>query len=257
MAAIWKDVRYACRLLSLSPGTTAAAVVTLALGMGANTAIFTVVHAVLLQSLPYPGADRLVALAESNAQNDVTQQFEVAPGDYLDFRNARSFSEAGAFDTYSYSLTGYGAPERVVGAAVSAGLLHELGSAPALGRGIRPDEDRPEGERVVILSDGLWRRRFQGDPSIVGRSMVVNGEAHTIVGVMPPTFRFPTASPELWVALERQIQPVEMRWRGSHYLTVIARLRDGVSIEAARAELGAMLAAAKRAQPEVGIGAAV
>src|SRR6476661_701547 len=143
MDAIWQDVRYAVRLLRLTPGTTTAAIVTLALGMGANTATFSVVHAVLLQSLPYPRPGQLVTITESNAQNDVTQQFQVAPGDYLDFRNARSFAEAGAFDTFSYSLTGSGAPERVVGAAMSAGLFHLLGSAPAIGRGIIAGEDRP------------------------------------------------------------------------------------------------------------------
>jgi len=257
MDAIWQDVRYAVRLLRLTPGTTTAAIVTLALGMGANTATFSVVHAVLLQSLPYPRPDQLVTITESNAQNDVTQQFQVAPGDYLDFRNARSFAEAGAFDTFSYSLTGSGAPERVIGAAMSAGLFHLLGSVPAIGRGILAGEDRPDGERVVVLSDGLWRRRFNADPSVAGRSIVINGAPYTIVGVMPADYRFPAASPELWVALERQIKPEDMRWRGSHYLTVIARLRDGVSIDAARSEAQAILAAAKRANPDMGVGAGV
>jgi len=249
METLLRDIRYGVRSLLKRPAFTAIAVITLALGIGANTAIFSVVNAVLLRPLPYDHPEQLVALAESERPNDLTKRFQVAPANFLDWRaQNHSFAALGAADTSSFNLTGTDRPERVVGAVASASVFSILGIHPIAGRAIIDDDDRPEAQRVVLLSESLWQRRYGRNAQLVGQPVALNGEPYIVVGVMPAGFRFPEADVDLWVPIERQITPKDMHWRGSHYLTVIGRLKPGVKLEQARAEMNQLTAAIKNAQ---------
>ena len=162
MDSLFKDIRYASRSLLRRPGFTAIAVITLALGIGANTAIFSVFHGVLLQSLPYPESDRLVALRQSNVTTSPAQpDAQIAPGNFLEWqRQNTSFSSIAAYRTVSYNLTGDGNPERLLAGRVSVGLLNLIGVRPLVGRDFLEEEDQPGRDKVVIISQGLWERRF-------------------------------------------------------------------------------------------------
>lgn len=245
MTSLWTDLMLAARRLRRSPGTSLAIVTTLALGIGANTALFSVVDAVLLRPLPYRQPDRLVALWET-----VPGRFRVAPANYLDWTaQAHSFESMAAFGAAGFTLTGAGEPERVDGAAVSGRYFETLGVVPALGRAFRAGEDAPGAEKVVVLGHELWQRRFGGDPAILGRGLALDGELHTVVGVMPPGL-YPTwASPsgripflrrtqDFWVPLD--LGPRMAANRRSHVLGVVARLREGVTIRAAQQEMAGL-----------------
>ena len=246
METLIKDIRYGIRSLLKRPGFTAVAVITLALGIGANTAIFSVINAVLLRPLPYDHPEQLMALAESERPNDLTKRFPVAPANFLDWRaQNHSFSAMGAADTSSFNLTGTHLPERVVGAVTSASIFSMLGVQPIAGRAIIADDDQPAAPRVVLLSESLWQRRYARDVQIVGKSIGLNGEPYVVVGVMPSNFRFPERDVDLWVPIERQITEKDMHWRGSHYLTVVARLKPGVTLEQSRSEMNQLAAAIK------------
>jgi len=183
-----QDLRYAFRSLMKSPGFTAATVVTLALGIGANSAIFSVVNAVLLKPLPFDRADRLVAVFARDPQG---QRNYVAQPDLDDWRAmARSFDGLASYVGQSVNLTGLDQPQRVVGAFVSANLFPTLGVAPASGRAFLTGEDRAGAAPVAILSDRLWHSRLGGDPAIIGKSVQFNGEPYTIVGILPSGFVF-------------------------------------------------------------------
>ncbi|HTG84797.1 MAG TPA: ABC transporter permease [Gemmatimonadales bacterium] len=251
------DIRYAARSLRRAPGFTLAAVLTLALSIGATTAIFNVVNSVLLRPLPFADAARLVFLREADHANAVDQAFPVSPGDFLDWRDRnRVFSEIGAIQTGGFNLAGEGSPERVSGAAISASVFPMLGVTPALGRGFTSEDDRAGAPRVAVLSHGLWERRFGGDPSILSRSVTLNGELYSVIGIAPP-IRFPTSEAELWVPLERYQSPTDMHWRGSHFLEVIARLKPGVDLEQARREMNQLQGSLKTDHPEVSMGTGI
>ena len=234
-----QDVRYALRTSLKSPGFAFVALLTLALGIGANTAIFSVVNGVMLRPLPYRDADRLVVLWEKMKQTDT---LDLAPDDFVEYRERmQSFEQFAASQNQGFTLTGGDEPLRLEGAEVSANLFTLLGVEPALGRGFLADEDKPGAERVVVLSHALWQRRFGGDPKVLNQTVTLNGESRTVVGVMPSTFQFPPplwrgntteANRELWVPLAVD----EMPGRNSHGLLAIGRLKDGVSAEQARAE---------------------
>jgi putative ABC transport system permease protein len=168
MPTVWQDLRYGLRMLAKSPGFTAVAILTLALGIGANTAIFSVVDAILLRPLPYPHPDRLVTISESNLPNDAATRNVVAPANFLDWRQRNDvFEEMAAANFPGFALTGTDRPERVLGAAISAGALHMLGLHPALGREFNAEEDRPGASPVAMLSYALWQRRFAARSSLV------------------------------------------------------------------------------------------
>lgn len=187
-----QDTAYAFRGMRRSPAFTITAALSLALGIGANTAIFSIVNAVLLRPLPYRQPDRLVMLWEQGRQAD--QNF-VSPADFQDWRTqSRSFDRLAAFIHTTFSITGGDRPERVAGELVSSDLFPLLGVAPALGRGFVPEDDRQVPYACVILSDGLWRRRFGGDPHAIGKTLESNGRPLTIIGVMPPDSISPRAS---------------------------------------------------------------
>ncbi len=237
---LFHNVRYTLRLLRKSPGFTAVAVLTLALGIGANTAVFSVVDAVMLRPLPYADPGRLVSLWEINEQRQGTRN-SVAPANLVDYVRAnRSFDGLAGFASSSMSLTKAGAPEQLLGESVTWNLLATLGASPVLGRSFLPVEDRPGREHVVILTDALWRGRFAADPSILGRSIVLNGEPYDVIGVMPAgfqpltqfrstvavTFFVPAAYPDELLANH-----------GDHEINVVGRLKPGISLAQAQADL--------------------
>jgi putative ABC transport system permease protein len=247
MTGLASDLRFAWRTLTRTPGFTAIVIAILALGIGANTAIFSVIDAVLLRPLPYERPGELVHVSESDRANDVAGRNPLAPGNFLDWRERqKSFTGLAAGSTFSFNLTGTDTPERLLGAGVTWDLFALLGVRPALGREFLREEDRPSAPRVVILSDALWRRRFAADRSVLGRSISLAGEPFTVVGVMPPRLDFPEHGVELFVPLERQLTVREMHWRGSHYLEVVGRLRPGVTLEAARSDLNRIAAQVRR-----------
>jgi len=230
-----RDIRYSIRVLLKNPAFTVTALLTLALGIGVNTAIFSVVDSVLLRPLPMNDADRVVSVWEHNLRAGVDRN-EMAPANYFDLRNQNQvFEGVGAFGDLSMNLTGAGEPEQLDARIVTANVFSLLGVKPALGRTFSPEEDQPGLHRVVVLSDGLWRRRFNSDPGIVGRNITLNAESFTVVGVMPPDFFFPVREGELWTPWA--MQPEEASGRGDHYVRTIARLKPGVTIEQANAEV--------------------
>lgn len=251
-----RELGLAARALRRQPVFAAVVVATLALAIGANTALYAVVDAVLLRPLPWDGSDRLVRLYEVDRTQDGRRDYASIPT-FRDWGEADSLASAGAWWTPEVTVSGGGEAERVLGALTSASLFEVLRAAPALGRVYGPDEDRPGGPSVVVLSDGLWRRRFGGDPEVLGRSLTVGGRPATIVGVMPPGFGFPTPRTELYLPLQRPRErgPVMgTPWRGFRIVSVVGRLADGVGLAAARAELGGVARGIERAHPDTNAG---
>ena len=233
-----RDIRYGIRSLLKRPGATAVALVTLALGIGVNTAIFSAVDSVLLRPLPLKDPERLVSIWEQTLQLGI-QQNEVAPANFFDLRDqSQVFEGIGAYGPQDLNLIGGGEPERLDGQLVSANVFSILGVAPALGRTFLPDEDRPGQEHVVVLSDALWQRRFNRDPSILNRTITLNGEPFTVVGVMPRGFFFPVRETELWMPWA--MEPDQASGRGDHYLRLVGRLKPGTTLERANANVGAI-----------------
>jgi putative ABC transport system permease protein len=230
-ANIVRDTRYGIRQLLRTPGFTVVAILTLALGIGASSAIFSVVNGVLLRPLPYPNPDSLVRVHEILQQFG---RFSVAPANFLDWRKQNTvFERIVAFNSASATLMTANGPERLTGALVSWDAFDLLQVNPALGRGFRADEDAPGKDAVIVLSHGAWQRRFGADPNAIGRSIGLNGVPVTIVGVMPAGFAF-VGDAEFWRPIA--INPANPT-RGGHFLGVIARLKPGVSVAQAGAEM--------------------
>jgi putative ABC transport system permease protein len=236
--ALRQDLVFSLRMLRRQPGFTVVALFALALGIGASTTIFSIVDAVLWRPLPYPGADRVMQLAEQRPRE--SRWFgPVAPADYFDWqRDNRSFSSFAAYSRPSPSrttnLTGNGEPERVQSLEVAPAFLSVLGIAPAFGRDFRAEEETVGRHRVALLSDGLWRRRFAADPSVIGRTIAFDGNPFEIVGVLPSRFWWPS-HPDVLVPLA--LDDHDRTLRAAHFLDVIGRLRDDVSLAQAREDL--------------------
>ncbi|HSE98930.1 MAG TPA: ABC transporter permease [Blastocatellia bacterium] len=253
MQTLLADLRYAVRIALKNPGFTLVAVTALALGVGAATAIFSVVNAVLLRPLPYGDPDRIVLVTETGASGD---ERWAAPADFIDWAEQNQvFESIGAMRWWSANLTGAGEPERVQGALISVGLFDVFGVRPALGRTFIEDEGREGRDSVVLLSHALWQRRFGGDPDIVGKSVSLNGASLTVIGVMPADFKLPllaiNQSPsqtELWTPIASSSRYWQAR--GAHQLRVLARLRPGVSLSQARAEMSAIAARIEQLHPQ-------
>jgi putative ABC transport system permease protein len=242
----FQDLRYGLRMLRRNPGFTFVAVLTLALGIGANTAIFSVVNAVLLRSLPYRDPDRLVLVGHYRA-NYGGCDFALG-ADFLDWRDqAKAFEQIAAYAFDTADLMGNGEPERLNAGMVSASLFSTLGVAPTLGRAFTLEEDTLGGPPAVILSDGLWRRRFGGDPQVIGRAITLGNQSRTVVGVMPAGFRFPGES-DLWLPIALDVAQ-ELGRRRMLHVSVLARLKPGVTQEAARADLSVILGRQRQAFP--------
>jgi predicted permease len=240
MNGLLQDIRYTFRMLIRTPGFTSIAVLALALGIGANTAIFSVVNAVVLKPLPYHKPEQLVQLwmrfTNIGIPND--QNWVSAP-EFVDLQQNRSLSYLAAISNGDHNLKIGGIPERVSGAQVSASFFPMLGVHAKLGRIFLPEEDHPGHEFVVLLSDSLWKRRFGADPGVAGRKLVMDGQSYQIAGVLPADFHLPEKA-ELWTPLAFAASDLTPNNRGNHGNQVIARIRDGVSYEQARADLDAV-----------------
>lgn len=239
METLLKDIRYGVRGLIKRPGFTAIALITLALGIGANTAIFSVINAVLLRPLQFKDPEQLVVVWEDASFAGFPRNTP-APGIYFDWKNQnQSFSDMAASAETSFNITGDGAPERVMAFAVTENFFPLFGVQPVLGRNFLPEEDRPGATKVVLLSYSLWQSRYGGDRQILNREILLNGEKHTVVGVMPASFQFLEREVRLWVPIA--FTPEDMTNRGGHYLKVIARLKPGVSESHAQADMNAIM----------------
>jgi putative ABC transport system permease protein len=244
--SVVQDVAYGARLLRRQPGFTVVAVLMLALGIGGNTAMFSVADAVLWRPLPYPGAAAVMSLAEQRPREG---RFHgpVSPADFFDWRrDAQSFSAMAACNEIAVNLTGAGEPERLRSLAVTPGFLDVLGTAPALGRDFRRDEEAPGRHHVVLLTDALWRRRFDSDPGIVGRSVTLDGNPYEVVGILPRSFWW-RSQPDIVVPLA--LADADRALRAAHFLEVVARLRPGASEAQAREELNVIGARLSQAYP--------
>jgi predicted permease len=246
LAGLGQDLRYGFRTLRKSPGFTTVAILALALGIGANTAIFSVVNAVLLQPLGFPDPDRLLKIYETLPEFN---ESSVPYPNYLDWRSAsRSFSDMGTYRNDDFNFTGAGEPEQIPGEYVSASLFPVLGATPLLGRNFLAEEDRPGAACSVMLSYGFWQRRFAGDRNVLGKRLTLNAANCTVVGVMPGNFRL-RDSAQVYVPIE-QWHSVELRMRASSPgLMVIGRLKARVGIKAAQAEMLSLSSALARQYP--------
>ncbi|HMZ18054.1 MAG TPA: ABC transporter permease, partial [Blastocatellia bacterium] len=251
MNSLWQDLRYGARMLLKRPGFTLIAVLTLALGIGANTAIFSVVNAVLLRPLPYPESERLVMAYLSNPQGQKRANLGMA--DFLAVRERnQSFEKVAMFTFGQFAFTGGEQPEQISGAWVSADFFATLGVAPAQGRAYQAEDERPENARMVVISDGFWRQRLAADSQVIGKTITLNSTPHTVIGVMPKNFHFPlTPEAELWPV--RAIRPATNR--PPYFNRCVGRLKPGVSEEQARADLSAIAAQVHQQFPESPFGA--
>ena len=248
MRALFQDLRYAGRLLLRSPGFSLLTILTLALGIGANAAIFSVVNGVLLSPLPYRQSDRLMSIY-SQFPSLGFDRFWVSAPEYLEFRErATTFKDVGAYVTPAVNLEGQDQPVRVRAAMVTASLFSVLGVNPERGHVFSAAEDLPKADPVAVLSDGLWHRAFGGDPGIVGRRVKIGGKERTIVGVMPPGFDIGGRHVEVWMPLG--LDPAQPGGRGSHFLYLVGRLRPGATLAQARSELQGLLVRWKRELPK-------
>jgi putative ABC transport system permease protein len=253
---VMQDIRYGCRMLRRNPAFALVASLTLALGIGATTAIFSIVNAVLWRDLPYRDARHLVQLWETNPDRNWTDA-ECAPANVADWRREnQSFEDMAAYSgrsrdawVHNFALTGVGEPERLSGMTVTADFFTVLGVQPAVGRGFLPEEEWDGRDEALVISDGLWRRRFGGDPAIAGRTVSLDGRARTIVGVLPQDFRFNNASLDVWVPMGWTPKSVAST-RRPHYLRVIARLKPGVSLPQAQDEMHRIATALERRYPD-------
>ena len=253
MGSLAADFRLSIRRLRRSPGFTIAAVLTLALGIGANTAFFSLADAALLRPLAYPAADRLVMLWERQASAGKERE-RTSAANFLDWRReSRSFGEMTAWAPWGFALTGRGEPEELASVRASANLFRTLGVAPALGRGFLPEEETPGRDRVVVVSHAFWVGRLGGDPGVVGRTLTLDGIPHQIVGVMPAGFRFPDdASVSLWNPLA--FDASELTTRAERRFNVLGRLAPGATMGDATAELDLLATRLAREHPETNAG---
>jgi len=244
-----RDMRFGTRLLAKSPAFALAGLTVVALGIGAVAAIFSVVYGVMLRPLPFRDPGRLVSIWWSRGPSTGLTRMYPSAADVIEWRQStRAFAGIGLVRSsiQNMNLVGAGEPERVAGARVSSNLLPVLGVLPAIGRVFSPDAGQPGDERVVILSDAFWRRQFAGDPSIVGRSIQLNGAPYAVIGVMPPEFQYPSRDYQLWLPIV--FNPRELTRELTENYAVVARLRPGVTFEQADAEMQAI---AKRHAAEV------
>jgi putative ABC transport system permease protein len=251
METLLQDIKYGFRMMLKHPAFAAIAVIALALGIGANTAIFSVVNAVLLRPLPFTEPDRLMVVYESRVDRGSSRS-SVSYPNFADWREQNSvFEHMSTYRTNDLVLTGDGEPARLLAGVVNADLFPLLGVSPALGRTLLPEEDKPgDGGRVVMLSHRFWQQRFSGDPNVIGRGLVLAGKNYDVVGVMPQGFQFPVDSEpvDLWTTVA--IDSGMFTQRGAHYMHVIARLKPGVTLAQAKAEMDGIASNLERQYPD-------
>ena len=247
-STIWQDVKYGARMLLKNPGVTIVVIIALALGIGANSAIFSVVNAVVLRPLPYDESDRLVFLNEKSA---VLDEMSISYPNFTDWRNQnQTFEKIGVYNRGSYNLTGAGEAERILAAQMSADLFSVLRVNPLIGRVYNNEEDKPGGTPVVVLSYGLWQRRFGGQTSVLNQAITLNNKSYTIIGVMPETYAYPSRV-EMWVPVGQLSDQPSWQSRGNHPgLYGIARLKPGVTFEQAEADMNNVGANLEKQYPD-------
>ena len=235
MNTLWQDIRYGARMLLKNPGITFVVILALALGIGANTAIFSVVNSVLLRPLPYHEPDSLVFL---NERSPVLDEMSISYPNFTDWRNQNHvFEKIGVYNRESYNLTGFGEAERLLTAQMSADLFSALRVNAAVGRVFTNEEDQPGGTPVVVLSHGLWQRRFGGQMSILNQALTLNGKSYTVIGVMPQGYLYPSRV-EMWVPVGQLSGTQDWKERGNHPgLYAVARLKPGVTLNQAQADM--------------------
>lgn len=246
------DLRFGLRMMGRSPGFTIVALITMALGIGANTAMFSVVNGVLLKPLPYPDAERIVYLQENNLSRGWSS-FTTTPPNFRDWQEqSRSMDLMGADWSRTVTYTGGDRPQRLAAYQISEEYLEILGGEPVLGRGFTEEDLEPNREGVALLDHGFWRQSFGGDPGVLGRSMVLDGEPHTIIGVLPEGWRHPLdrSGPDLLLPL----RPQSWWGRSNHFLQVFGRLRPGMTVEQAQADLSSVAAALEAEYPGTNTG---
>ncbi|HYY56154.1 MAG TPA: ABC transporter permease [Pyrinomonadaceae bacterium] len=252
MNTLWQDLRYGFRMLLKNPGFTAVAVLAIALGIGANTTIFSCVNALLLHPFSFPNQDRLTMVWEQVPEAG-WRHGSVAPGNFADWRDQnRVFEQLAAVNQRDFNLTDGDQPERVQGAYVTPNFFAALGVQPAQGRVFSDEEGQLGREQVAVIKQSLWERRFASDPSIVGRQVMLDGRSFTVVGVLPQSFNFPFSSSEVWAPLA--FDPKEQVSRGNHYLRIIGLLKPGVTRAQAQAEMNTISLEAARQFPETNTG---
>jgi putative ABC transport system permease protein len=248
MLNLWQDLRYGARMLMKNPGFTLVAVITLALGIGANTAIFSLINAVLLRALPFPQPERIMTIWEEAPSDGVTKQ-SVAPGNYSDLKAQQTvFAQTAALTRSEMNLTGEGGPEKLEGFAVLEGeALEILGVKPALGRLFLPGEYVRGANKVVLISHSLWQQRFGGASDVIGKELVLNDEKFFVVGVLPANFQFLNPDASFWAPAGFSQQ--QLAYRGAHNLAVLARLKPGVTQAQAQAEIKTLMQRIARDHP--------
>src|SRR5271169_1153094 len=254
MTSFWQDVRYGLRVLWKSPGFTAIAVLTLALGIGANTALFSVVNGVLLNPLPFPNPEQLVA---AYAKTPSFEQSSISYPNFQDWqRNNHSFSALGAFRSEEYNLTGSGEPERLHGHMISAEFFPALGINPKLGRNILPEEDRPGAAPVAVIGDGLWKRKFGLSREVLGKNLMLNGKAYTVIGVATGRIAGLSDS-DVYVPIGQWTDP---SFRDRHIgmgMNAIGRMKAGITFEQARADMDSVAQNLAAAYPDANKGTGI
>jgi putative ABC transport system permease protein len=238
METLWQDIRFGARMLAKNGGITLVAILTLALGIGANTAIFSVVDAVLLRTLPYAEAERLAIIWEDASFAGFPRNTP-APANYADWKSQnQTFADVAAIANRSLNITGDGEPERAPSLAVTHTFFSLLGVRPMLGRDFHAEDDVPGANRVAILSHSLWQTRYGADPNILGRDILLSGVKYSVIGVLPARFQFLDKDTKLWVTAA--FTKEELAQRGNHYLRVVGRLRPGVTLQQADADIAAI-----------------
>ncbi|HVG31969.1 MAG TPA: ABC transporter permease [Pyrinomonadaceae bacterium] len=257
METLLKDIRYGLRMIVKSPGFTLVAVLALALGIGANSAIFSVVNAVLLRALPFDQQERLVQIWGTVIKRGDDRNVASYP-DFADFRDQNTvFEHIAAYTQSSGILTGADAPEQLDGVAVTGDIFAVLGTQPLQGRALKPEDEKPESPRAAVISYGLWQRRFAANPNLIGQQITLNGVSRTVIGIMPQGFGFPLEArkTEFWVPLNPTSET--NKERGAHYLLMIARLKQGVQLAQAQAEMATIARRLEQQYPDKNTGRGV
>src|SRR6267154_1234684 len=249
LESFMQDTRYGVRMLRRNPAFTGIAILALALGIGANTAMFSVIEAVLLRPLPYSNANELVRVASTWDRDGITTTYSSSPPDFFDWRDQnRSFASMFAYYMSENALTGRGEAKRVRAVMATAEMFATLEARPALGRGFLPEENRKGANHVVVLSHSLWQAEFGGAADALGKSIELDSEPYTIIGVMPADFQFPLIPGDAYLPIG--FDEKVMTQRGAHYLQVLGRLKSGVSLMQANEDLGGIMAQLRRLYPD-------
>jgi putative ABC transport system permease protein len=255
MNTLLQDLRYGARMLLKAPGFTLVAVITLALGIGANTAIFSVVNAVLLRPLPFENPDRLMTVWENNLKQG-QDHGSVGGANFTDWKNQNQvFESLAAYFNWNYNLTGGDEPQRLRAVVVSGDFFQTLASVAAAGRALAPEDDQEGKDDVIVLSHAFWQSRFGASREIIGQTIMLNGRGHTVVGVMPPSFHFPDERVDIWRPMAMSAQQAQNRQ--GKWLSVIGRLKTGVSIEQASAEMNTIARQLEQQYPDANAGSGV